>query len=95
VLSANASITGKPAIVLTENNELDKSSSIENNLPLFPSTANKLVLPVEPEPCKTIDPEGSCVNVSLKFKELVKAIELDAGVILISAIMLFYFFHWF
>ena len=51
LLSANASITGKPAIVLTENNEFDKSSETENNVPLFPLTVNKSVLPVEPEPC--------------------------------------------
>ena len=58
-LSANASITGKPAIVLTENNEFDKSSDTENNVPLFPLTVKISVLPVEPEPCNVIEPDAS------------------------------------
>ena len=63
VLFANASITGKPAIVLTENNEFDKSSDIENNVPLFPLTVNISVLPVEPEPSNVREPEASWVRV--------------------------------
>ena len=88
LLSANASITGKPAIVLTENKEFDKSSDTENNVPLFPATENISVLPVEPEPNNVREPEASCVKVSLKFPELVKAIMDAAGVILISAMLL-------
>ena len=49
-LSANTSTTGKPAIVLTENRESDKSSEISNRRPLFPSTAKTVVFAVEPEP---------------------------------------------
>ena len=51
-MSANASITGKPAIVLAENIELDKSSVISNNLPLAPSTENTVVLAPDPDPLK-------------------------------------------
>ena len=40
VLSENASITGRPAIVLTENNEPDNESSTENKRPDVPSTVN-------------------------------------------------------
>ena len=40
VLSENASITGKPAVVLTENNEPDNESSTENRRPDVPSTVN-------------------------------------------------------
>jgi hypothetical protein len=36
--------------VLTENKELERSSLISNNLPLFPSTANMVELADEPEP---------------------------------------------
>ena len=86
VLSANASITGKPAIVLTENNESVKSSSTENKRPLAPSTAKILVLPAEPEPYKTMEPDASWVSFSVKFNELVKDIILEPGVILISGI---------
>jgi hypothetical protein len=50
VLSANASITGKPAIVFTENKLLDRSSDTSNNLPLFPSTAKIVELADDPEP---------------------------------------------
>ena len=50
VLSENASITGKPATVLTEKSESDRSSEISNNLPLFPSIAKIVVLAVEPDP---------------------------------------------
>ena len=50
VLSAKASITGKPAIVLAENIELDKSSVTSNNLPLAPSIENKVVFTPLPEP---------------------------------------------
>jgi hypothetical protein len=39
-LSENASITGKPAVVLTENNEPDNESSTENKRPDVPSTVN-------------------------------------------------------
>jgi hypothetical protein len=39
-LSENASITGKPAVVLTENNEPDNESSTENRRPDVPSTVN-------------------------------------------------------
>jgi hypothetical protein len=52
VLSANASITGTPAIVLAENIELDKSSVISNNLPLAPSTENIVVVAPDPDPLK-------------------------------------------
>jgi len=65
VLSANASITGSPATVFTENKESDKSSDTENNLPLFPSIENNSVLPVDPEPYRVRDPEGSCVILSM------------------------------
>lgn len=88
VLSANASITGKPAIVFTENKESDKSSDTENNLPLFPSIENKSVLPTDPEPKRVRDPEGSCVSFSIKFNELVKLIIAFPGTILISGILL-------
>jgi hypothetical protein len=40
VLSENASMTGRPAAVLTENNEPDKESSTENRRPDVPSTVN-------------------------------------------------------
>jgi hypothetical protein len=50
-------------MVLTENNEFDKSSDTENNVPLFPLTVNKSVLPVEPEPSNVREPEASCVRV--------------------------------
>ena len=39
-MSENASITGKPAAVLTENNEPDNESSTENKRPEVPSTVN-------------------------------------------------------
>jgi hypothetical protein len=38
VLLANASKTGKPAIVLTDIKESERSSVIENRPPLVPST---------------------------------------------------------
>ena len=65
VLFAKASITGRPAIVFTENSESDKSSDTENNLPLFPSIENNSVLPVDPEPKRVRDPEGSYVILSM------------------------------
>ena len=40
VLSENASITGKPAAVFTENNEPDSESVTENNCPDEPSIEN-------------------------------------------------------
>ncbi len=46
LLVANASITGKPATVFTENNESDKSSVTANNLPNAPSIVSKSL----PEP---------------------------------------------
>ena len=39
LLSENASITGKPAIVLAEKSEPDNSSDTLNNLPWVPSMA--------------------------------------------------------
>ena len=42
MLSENASITGKPAAVLTENNDPDRESSMENRRPAVPSTVNTL-----------------------------------------------------
>ena len=59
LLSANASITGSPAMVFTENNESDRLSSIEKSLPLIPSTAKRLLLFISPEPCSTIAPVES------------------------------------
>jgi len=53
-----ACITGKPAIVFTENKTPDKSSSTENKVPWLPFTVNILVLPVEPEPYNTNEPEA-------------------------------------
>lgn len=41
LLVANASTTGKPATVFTENNESDKSSDTANSLPTVPSIVNK------------------------------------------------------
>jgi hypothetical protein len=49
-LSENASITGKPAAVLTENNEPDNESSTENNLPAAPSTMKIDDVAALPEP---------------------------------------------
>jgi hypothetical protein len=69
-LSAKASITGRPATVLTENKESDRSSEISNNLPLAPSIA-KIVPPVElaeliinasPEEEIKILPVNKCVS---------------------------------
>jgi len=57
LLVANASITGKPATVFTENNESDKSSVTANNLPNAPSTVNNS-LP-EPINVNTADAVGS------------------------------------
>ena len=65
LLFANASITGSPAIVFTENNESDKSSDTVKSLPLFPSIDSNSVLPVDPEPYRFKDPEASCVNFSI------------------------------
>lgn len=42
VLSENASITGRPAIVFTENKDPERESSTEKSLPAAPSTVNKL-----------------------------------------------------
>ena len=50
LLSENTSTTGKPATVLTENKLSDKSSLISKSLPLLPSTENKVVFAVDPEP---------------------------------------------
>ena len=55
---ALACITGKPAIVFTENKTPDRSSSTENKVPWLPFTVNILVLPVEPEPYITNEPEA-------------------------------------
>ena len=90
LLSANASITGRPAIVFTEYKESDKSSDMENSVPLFPLTVNMSVLPVEPDPNNVSDPDASCIKVCLKFAELVKLIILDPGVIIISAMFYLY-----
>ena len=65
LLLANASITGKPAIVFTEYSESDKSSDTENSVPLFPLTVNISVRPVDPDPYIVKDPDASCVKVCL------------------------------
>jgi hypothetical protein len=52
-LSEKASITGKPAAVLTENKDPDKESSTEKRRPAVPSTVNTL----EPEAFMAKDPD--------------------------------------
>ena len=53
VLSEKASTIGRPATVLTLNNEPESESSIENNRPAVPSTVNTL----DPEAFIDKDPE--------------------------------------
>ena len=52
-MSEKASITGKPAAVLTENRDPDKESSTEKRRPEVPSTVNTL----EPEAFIAKDPD--------------------------------------
>jgi hypothetical protein len=68
VLSENASITGKPAAVLTLNNEPDNESSTENNLPAAPSTENRDDVAALPDPLtfNTSDEPDTC-NLYVAF----------------------------
>jgi hypothetical protein len=68
VLSENASITGKPAAVLTLNNEPDNESSTENNLPAAPSTENRDDVDALPDPLtfNTSDEPDTC-NLYVAF----------------------------
>ena len=52
-MSEKASITGKPAAVLTENKDPDSESSTENKRPDVPSTVNTL----DPEDRIDTDPD--------------------------------------
>ena len=60
-MSENASMTGRPAAVFTENKDPDSESSIWNNLPDTPSTVNTL----EPEAFIATDPVNLCVSAVL------------------------------
>ena len=87
---ANASITGKPAIVFTENNESDKSSVTSNRRPFAPSIENRVKFAALPEPTTdtlfAVFPDTVKVDPSnVKFVSALIVDELTDVITLLSA----------